>query len=166
MTYTIIREGTYTDTYTSFLGFFQNTDTEVVIPANGGVPFVDWEDLGIASGEILASNDYNNKIVNLTGPKIIDMEEATKIISRIVGHEIKFKKVTLQEWLARHADKALAGTWSTAYPALENGDWEIEDPLLAKLVGKPLVTFEERARKIILGTNKSGDLNLHYNYMQ
>lgn len=166
--YTIIREGTYTDTFPVFLGFFKNSDKEVVLPGNGGVAFVSWDDLAIANAKILASDEYKNKTVNLVGPQIVDMKQATAIVSSILGHEIKFTKVTMEEFLARHAEKVHAKQWSTAYPALEKGDWEINDPLLRQLVGKPLITFEQRAREILLAGEAAeagkSELAKHHNY--
>jgi len=170
LTYTILREGTYTDTFPVFLGFFQNSDTEVVLPSSkGGVPFVAWDDLAIANAKLLASDEYKNQTVNLVGPEIIDMKQATAIVASILGHEIKYTQVTLDEWLARHSDKVHAKQWSTAYPSLEKGDWEIKDPLLRQLVGKPLITFEERARELLTKDNHqkdaAGELGKHHNYM-
>mgnify|MGYP007061226285 CR=1 FL=1 len=43
---------------------------QVVVPGNGGVPFVSVDDLAIANAKLLVSDEYINQTVNLSGAKV------------------------------------------------------------------------------------------------
>jgi len=162
--YTIIREGIYFETYPTFLGFFKPTDTEVLVPGNGGIPLASVDDLAIANAKLLVSDEYVNQTVNLTGPKIQDLAELTSILAEHFRHKIDFKIVSEEEWLAHNADKVHAKPWISTYPALAKGDWAFQDPLLEKLVGRPLETFEQRLKALLSGQEQLEEMHQKHDY--
>ncbi len=43
---------------------------EVVVPGDGGIAWVSWEDLGEATAKIIASGEYKNQTILLSGSKV------------------------------------------------------------------------------------------------
>lgn len=89
--YRIIREGIYSELFPVFLGNFDaNTTNEIVIPADGGIPFVARDDLAEATAKIVVApiKNYENKTILLTGSKLYTLKETTSIISNILGRQI------------------------------------------------------------------------------
>jgi len=150
LSYTIIREGLYSESFRLYIGFFSFNDSEVVVPGDGGVSWVTWNDLGEGNAKIIAENKFVNQTILLSGPKAITLKETTQLVSKYLKREIAFVIVTGEEWLKKHAEKGdLSGGWVSTYPALEKGDAAAVDPLLEEILGRPLVSFEDRLKEII-----------------
>ena len=96
---------------------------QVVIPGDGAVPFVNIEDLGEANARLLlASGEYENQTVHLTGTRAVTIKEIVALLEPIVGHEIKIRNVSEAEWLERHANKGpIANYWVSTYAAIAKG---------------------------------------------
>lgn len=150
MTYTIIREGLYAESYALYLGFFTPKDNEVVVPGDGAISWIAWDDLALGNAKVIASGEYINQTILLSGPKAYTLRETTALVSSILGRKIDFVLVSGEDWLQRHAKKGdLSGGWVSTYPALEKGDAAAIDPLLEKLIGRPLVPFEDRLKALL-----------------
>jgi uncharacterized protein YbjT (DUF2867 family) len=54
LTYTVLREGLYNDSYPLYTGFFDHTkDNEVCVPGDGPIAWVAIEDLGEATAKLM-----------------------------------------------------------------------------------------------------------------
>jgi uncharacterized protein YbjT (DUF2867 family) len=171
--YTIIREGIYSEVFPVFLGYFDaNTTTEIVIPADGGIPFVARDDLGEATAKILVAptDTYENKTIILTGSKTYTLKETASIISKILGRDIPLRFVSLQEYIDRNLkgqDEVWVRLWATTYPALQRGEITRIDPTLEKLLGRQPKPFEQTIKEFL--TNKETDAKeaqLYNKYLQ
>jgi uncharacterized protein YbjT (DUF2867 family) len=74
---------------------------EVALPsADVPEPFVDAEDIADVAVAALTEDGHAGQIYELTGPRLLTMEEAVGEISRATGREIRFVPVTLEEYEA------------------------------------------------------------------
>jgi uncharacterized protein YbjT (DUF2867 family) len=74
---------------------------EVALPS-GDVPepFVDADDIADVAVAALSEDGHAGEVYELTGPRLLTMEEAVGEISRATGREIRFVPVTLEEYEA------------------------------------------------------------------
>lgn len=155
--YTIIREGVYAEAFPVFLGYFDPTTTiEIIVPGDGGISFASRDDLGEATAKLLfLHNDYKNQTILLTGSKAYTLKQVAGLASEILGREIPLRIVSLQEYIDRNLkerDEVWVRLWATTYPALERGEVARVDPTLEKLLGRPLINFEQILKNML--TNK------------
>ncbi|WP_437612100.1 SDR family oxidoreductase [Sorangium sp. So ce834] len=150
ITYTILREGVYMESFPVFLGFFGAGHDEVVVPGDGGVAWAARDDLGEATAKIIAGGGYDDETIALVGPKAYTLEQTTALISSILGREIRFSLVSRDEFVRRNsANGDVARFWASTYPALEAGEASSVDPLLGAVLGRPPVSFESRLRELL-----------------
>ncbi|ORX86011.1 NmrA-like family protein [Basidiobolus meristosporus CBS 931.73] len=158
--YTIIREGSYMESYPAYLGFFETSSGEVIIPGDGRIAFADRNELGEATAKIIAGNEYTNQTVTLTGARAYTLQETTDLLSSYLGIPISFRKVSDSEWLEHNADKrALAEWWISSYTSIERGDCAQVYPDLERLLGRKPTSLEEFLQQRLVDKN-SGDQEL------
>jgi NAD(P)H dehydrogenase (quinone) len=152
--YTIIREGSYMESYPVFLGLYDTSADKVVVPGDGKIAFADRTELGEATANIIASGEHINETVLLTGGKAYSLKETTEILSSILQKEITFHKVSEVEFLEHNADKLdVAKWWVTTYPTIENGGLATVDPTLEKLLGRKPRLFEDMLKDTLSNPN-------------
>ena len=62
------------------------------------IPFVDTDDIADVVVEALIDDKHNRKIYQLTGPRQLTFKQVIEEISTIVGRNIKFDSITLDEY--------------------------------------------------------------------
>jgi uncharacterized protein YbjT (DUF2867 family) len=73
---------------------------EVALPSgNVPEPFVDADDIADVAVAALTEDGHAGEIYELTGPRLLTMEEAVSEISRATGRQIRFVPVTLDEFV-------------------------------------------------------------------
>lgn len=160
ISFTLIREGPYMTSYPLYLGFYETTSDEVVVPGDGKVAFAAREDLGEATAKIIASGKYSGKTVTLTGSKAYSLQEVTHLLSQVLKKDIAFKKVSDEEYLERNRDKRdVAEWWLSTYPTLENGGLATVDPTLEQLLGRKPRQLEDLLKDTLPNAN-AGDQEL------
>jgi uncharacterized protein YbjT (DUF2867 family) len=158
--YTIIREGSYMESYPVYLGLYDTSSDKVVVPGDGKVAFADRAELGEATAKIIASGEYVNETVTLTGDKAYSLKETTEIVSSILQKTISFNTVSTEEFLKHNADKHdVAEWWASTYPTLESGGLAAVDPTLEKLLGRKPRDFAEMLKET-LSNRTAGDQEL------
>lgn len=79
---------------------------EVALPSgNVPEPFVDADDIADVAVAALTEDGHEGELYELTGPRLLTMEEAVGEISRASGREIRFVPVTLKEYGAVLAEQ-------------------------------------------------------------
>ncbi|GAB5586353.1 hypothetical protein Unana1_01253 [Umbelopsis nana] len=160
MYYTIIREGSYMESYPVYLGLYETSSDKVVVPGDGPVAFADRAELGEATAKIIASDKYRGQTVTLTGSRAYTLKETTEILSTVLNKKITFHKVSEAEFLEHNADKRdVAEWWATTYPSLERGELALVDPTLEQLLGRKPRRFEDMLRDT-LTSQDSGNQEL------
>jgi len=153
LVYTIIREGLYTESYHLYAGYFDAKETkEVVVPGDGGVTFVTIDELGEATAKIVAAGEgYENKKLLLSGAKPHTIKDLAALLSTILGREIPVKYVSEEEYVKTFEPKVgeVAKKWATTYRALERGETAVVDSSLPTILGRPLISVEQKLREIL-----------------
>jgi uncharacterized protein YbjT (DUF2867 family) len=153
--YTIIREGIYSEIFPVFLGYFDaNTTNEILLPADGGIPFVARDDLAEVTAKILAApiNTYENKTILLTGSQTYTLKETASIVSNILGREIPIRFVSLEEYINQNLkgqDELWVRLWATTYLALQRGEIARIDPTLEKLLGRKPKPLQQTIKEML-----------------
>lgn len=150
LTYTIIREGIYSESYPLYLGFFDPSSdkTEVAIPndGNGGIAWVPRDELGEGTARLIAeaaggNTIYTNKTILFSGSEALSLSQTAVIISDILNRDIVIKYVKPEEYYSSSTALAKLGPefaklWATTYEALKRGECAAIDPLLEQVIGR------------------------------
>lgn len=162
-TYTVVRQGLYTESYGLYLAFIdlKTPPSEVKIPHDGRGPGISWvkrDELGEGTARLLADYarkpatfPYVNDTLLLSGPQMLSLAESVDCISRVTGKEIKIRPSTVEEWAdqesVKGASKYLAGemamNWATAYDALRRGEGAVVTDHLRRLIRREPESFEK-----------------------
>ena len=62
-------------------------------------PFTDADDIAAVVTEALLDEKHNGKTYELTGPRLLNFEQAVAEIAKITGREIKFQSLSLDEYI-------------------------------------------------------------------
>ncbi|CAF4227978.1 unnamed protein product [Rotaria sp. Silwood2] len=169
--YTIIREGFYSEVFPLFLGHFDaKTTNEIVIPADGGIPFVARDNLAEATAKILIEppNIYQNKTILLTGSKLYTLKETAFIVSKILDRQIPIKIVSFEEYINRNLknqNEVWVRIWATIYLALQRGDLSQIDITLEKILQRSPKSFEQTIKEMLTEKDiedKETQINIKY----
>lgn len=160
ITYTIIREGIYSESFPLYLGFWDPTEysDNVVIPhSDGPIAWVNRDDLGEGTAKIItADSGYENETVLLSGSQAITLTSLAEKITTVLpsNRNVTVNIVSEDEYVSHLSYKqgeGLLRPWSTTYSALGVGELGTIDPLLKKLLGREPVPMIETLKDMLLG---------------
>ena len=169
-TYTIVRQGLYTESYGLYLAFLdlKNPPKELKIPHDGEGPGISWvkrEELGEGTAHLLAEYMKNptnfshiNNTLLLSGPQELSIGQSVESISRVLGKDVKIQQCSIDEWASQDsvngAAKYLAGDmkkhWATAYDALRCGEGAVVTDHLRRLLGREPEGFETTIKGMVI----------------
>ncbi|KAI0645006.1 NmrA-like family protein [Trametes meyenii] len=162
LTYTILREGIYSESYPLYFGFYDPAEgkDEVIVPhADGPIAWVGREDLGEGTAKIMGG--FENETRLLSGSRTITLKEIANKISSLLGRDIRLIVATEGDYVKANVGKHGARgeeeflrKWATTYKALERGELDVVDPLLQQILGRELRPFEDTL-KAMLGLHGS-----------
>ena len=172
MKYVIIREGIYAESWWLYAGFqprdgYEKVDgggvQEInwVIPNDGPVAWVSWDELGKGTARILADyQKYEGQTLSLTGSETRTIRDLAKLVQRETGRKINVKVVGQEEAAKYQKDRQavpeasfwVIDAWATFHDALAAGETSIIDPLLEQLIGRKPRTVEEMAPQLFVNT--------------
>ena len=158
----ILREGIYAESWWLYAGYQPKTLTKAaggekgemtwVVPNDGKVAWVTWEDLGVGTAKILADHQsYLGQSLRLTGPRATRLSDIARMLEEETGFTVNVRFVGREQAKRYHLDKMSAGgggdwvieSWSGWYDGLQAGECEVVDPLLESLLGRPPRGIEE-----------------------
>jgi uncharacterized protein YbjT (DUF2867 family) len=83
---------------------------EVALPAGDTPePFVDADDIADVAVAALTEDGHVGQLYELTGPRLLTFEDAVDEISRAVGREIRYVRVSIDEFAAAAAEQDVPG---------------------------------------------------------
>ncbi|GLA41946.1 hypothetical protein AnigIFM63309_010268 [Aspergillus niger] len=160
--YTVIREGLYSESYPLYTAFFdpkQPVD-EIKIPHDGAGPGIAWvkrEELGEGSAELIKrfvqdpdGFPYRNRKVLLSGPRTLTLGETVAILAKLANHTVRIRQVSVDEF-ARQPQVSSNFTyhgvdhsklWTSTFEAFRRGEGAFVSPLLGELLGREPEDFE------------------------
>lgn len=168
-TYTSIREGLYSESFSLYLGFFDPKEAsdgaEVTIPHDGCGPGVSWvkrDELGEASAKLIAEycgvGQFPQQLVNgkilLSGTREISLRETLEILGKSVGKSFKIRQISIDEYVklpkvADTFDETKARTWATAWEAIRAGEAALITQDLERLLGRKPKEYGETIKDIL-----------------
>ncbi|KAH9831866.1 NmrA-like family protein [Rhodofomes roseus] len=160
LTYTIIREGIYSESYPLYFGFWSASESsdEVVVPhGDGGIAWVNRPDLGEGTARIIAAESgYENRTLLLSGTRIITLSALASTISALLNRPVRLKVVSEDEYVAAHTGRPgprgeadFLRKWATTYRALVRGECAVADPTLKEILGREPTPFDETVREML-----------------
>jgi uncharacterized protein YbjT (DUF2867 family) len=160
--YIVIREGIYAESWWLYAGYQpqtfrkdDKTDIRFVIPNDGPVAWVAWDDLGEGTAKIL--KDYRNYIgqtLCLTGPRTTTISDVAKLVEEQTGRKVQVDIVGRKEAERYHKyeKKSLPEdgfwvieSWAGWHDGIAKGETAVVDPLLEELIGRKPKGIEEMA---------------------
>lgn len=175
VTYTIMRQGIYSESYPIYLGFFdpEHPSAEVALPEDSGrgVAWAARDDLGEAMAKLVHCYAYEaewfpfiNEKVLLSGPEALPLERVAEVVGRLLNKTITIKRVSsIDDYVERYAEAARRDPrvgdhireWATVYEAIGAGECEVVTPELEEWLGRPPEPFEETIKKALLSSRQT-----------
>lgn len=163
--YIVLREGIYSESWWLYAGFqpnpLQKGDTEpitFVIPEDGPVAWVSWDDLGEGTAKILArvatgDREWIGRTLNLTGPRTYTLKDISKLMEKYTGRQVDVKLVGREEAKKYHLqdgkkEEWLVDSWSGWFEAIKDGECAVVDPLLRDLLGREVGGMDGSAKEL------------------
>jgi len=165
MTYTVIREGLYTESIPLYLGLYDvaSKPSEVSIPPgdnDGPVAFTKRDELGEATAKIIKDvmfrgkeSEFVNKSILLAAEPGCSLNSLGELIGKILGTPpVKVNQIPPEEYAAPGSRAAtligspeMAMDWTTTYPAIGRGETSYQGEgadTLEKILGRKPETVE------------------------
>ncbi|KAJ4355978.1 uncharacterized protein N0V89_004003 [Didymosphaeria variabile] len=143
--YTIIREGLYNESWPLYFGYYfrlQDETRQEVVVANGDGP-ISWTaiaDMAFGTAKIITapSDAWKGKTLYLAQSKTWSLEDIARLVSKFQCQDIHLKIVSRKEYedhyVASGTERASVEWWSTTYDALNDGECDIKDDTLEKML--------------------------------
>ncbi|KAJ5603690.1 hypothetical protein N7537_006646 [Penicillium hordei] len=168
-TYTVVRQGLYSESFPLYTAFFDLKDpsNEICIPHDGSGPGLAWakqDELGEATAKLIAQHakdpaafPYLNKTVLLSGPRALSLNETADVLSRVLSKPIKVRQVHVDEYVKQpqvqtgltYGGGNWAPLWATAFDGIRDGECAAVTPLLAQILGREPEQFETTIRNML-----------------
>ncbi|UJR16837.1 hypothetical protein I4U23_003736 [Adineta vaga] len=160
LTYTILREGLYSESYPLYTGFFDyKKDNEVCVPGDGPITWVCLADLGEGTAKLMVNGGHEQETLLLTGSTPITISTVSDMFAKILKRPITFRIVPVNEYIENHVrpgstppyptgEEDFLKKWATSFKALERGESAVADPLLKQVLGRELVPLIDTLTKL------------------
>ncbi|EXJ79702.1 hypothetical protein A1O3_07985 [Capronia epimyces CBS 606.96] len=163
--YVVVREGIYAESWWLYAGYqsqsFKKGDSSeirFVIPNDGPVAWVSWDDLGEATAKIVQHYErYLGQTLNLTGPRTTTLRDIAKLVQRYTGRNVTVEIVGRKaaERYHKYEKKSLPEdrfwaieSWAGWHDAIAQGETATIDPLIGELLGRQPKGIEEIAETL------------------
>lgn len=146
--YTILQNGMYLEMIPVFAGDKFAEKGIIVFPAqNGKASYVLREELAEAAAHILASDDHENKLYQLTNTDSVSFSDIAGELSRVIGKEVSYQSPSVEEFESMLKSFGVTDpyigmfiTWATA---LSQHTMDADDPTLERFLGRKPTTMKQ-----------------------
>lgn len=160
---TILREGLYSESWPLYFGYYhglrEDKRKEVVVAGDGPISWTAIADMAFATAKILAapSEEWAGRTVYLSQKQTRTLRDVSEIVSKIKGEEVKLKVVGKKEHedfyiKEKGMERMAVEWWSTTYDALSDGECDIDDRTLEKMLaeaGRSPKSLEETIEEML-----------------
>lgn len=147
VTYTILRNGWYTENYTGSLGGAVASGAINGSAGNGKVSSATREDYADAAVAVLTSSGHDNKVYELAGDTAWTLPELAAEVSRQTGKNIPYNNLPEADYAAALAAHGFPKDFAAAFASWDVGaskDTLFNDSReLSKLIGRPTTPLSE-----------------------
>ncbi|KAE8415286.1 hypothetical protein BDV36DRAFT_311047 [Aspergillus pseudocaelatus] len=168
VTYTSIREGIYTEAFPIFLNWYPDS-TSVPLPSDGPMALTLRSELGEATARLMIAGGHENETVLLTAEDTIRPSEIVDIINTTTGRQIKFERVSPEEYIQIYGGndkggkpKAFFQQTLTWYEGIEKGELATTHSLMRELLGKEPTKPRDAIRGLL---SEDPNYTWHQNYV-
>lgn len=164
-TFTIIREGFYSESFPMYVGFpdLQNPKCKCRIPYNGSGPGIAWakmDELGEATAKLVRNYhdsgaaglpEYKDQVIMLTGPRAYSLVKTVDILGAALGKKIEIESVDVEDYvkdpiilrnLSPYGQGEVPRKWATTFEAIRRGEAMVTSVRLEELLGRKPESFE------------------------
>lgn len=167
--YVVLREGIYAESWWLYAGFLPQPlpdgDATFVIPSDGKIAWVSWDDLGEATAHILAKlaegqREWVGRTLNLTGPRATTISEIGKLLAKTSKRKVDVNIAGPEEAKRYHLrdgkkEEWLVESWVGWFTGISAGECEVVDPLLEQVLGRASKGIEECAEQLFSPSDDS-----------
>jgi len=143
--YTIIREGLYNESWPLYLGYYyglkEETRKEVVVAGDGPISWTSIADMAFGTARIVAgpSEKWTGKTIYLSQNRNWRLRDVAEMVTEVRQEIVKLKVVSKDEHIRHYVeekgmDRAAVEWWASTYEALEDGECDIQDSTLEKML--------------------------------
>ncbi|RMY83503.1 hypothetical protein D0861_07397 [Hortaea werneckii] len=146
LTYTVIREGLYNESWPLYFGHYDvpgDERSEVPVAGDSKISWTSIPDLGLANAIILTSpsGEWAGRTFYLSQKEAYTLEEVAGMVSKAKAKQLNLKVVSRDEHERyyvqdRKMPEPMIKWWSKTYDALRNNECEIKDSTLEDLLAK------------------------------
>jgi NAD(P)H dehydrogenase (quinone) len=145
--YTALRNGYYVSTLEYFIGAALESGT-LAAPQDGPVSWTAHEDLAEAAVLALTGEaDLDGVTAPLTGPEALDLAGVAKVLSEVSGRTVTRVYMDDEQWVSEMVaggmPRPAAEFMLTMFAASRNGEFNVVDPTLEAVIGRPAKTVHE-----------------------
>ena len=114
------------------------------------IPFVDAEDIAEVASTVLLDDNYNGKIIEITGPELITFKDAVNIIAKVSERTLHFYDISLEQYVDGMRQMQIPNDviWLIEYlfsHVLTNPNNQKISNDVESVLGRPAKTFKEYA---------------------
>ncbi|MCS5715460.1 NAD(P)H-binding protein [Herbiconiux sp. CPCC 205716] len=151
--YTALRNGFYATTLAMHLEGALATGT-VAAPADGPVSWTAHDDLAEAAAILLATeHPEDGPTAPLTASQALDLEAVAAELSTLTGRTITRTVVDDEEWRAGAIERGMPAPAADftlgLYRAARRGEFDVVDPALGELLGRPPLPVASTLRRLL-----------------
>lgn len=168
-TYTVIREGLYSESFPIYTATFDlSSPTNTIrIPHDGSGPGIAWakqDELGEATARICEQYHTSchtfrwiNKTNLLSGPTSLSLSETAKILEGVVENTgVRIEQVSVEEYANQERVVSFfkgdpfgdPAKWTSAFEGVRRGETDVVNGLLEELLGRAPESFEKTVHKM------------------
>ncbi|KAF9041404.1 hypothetical protein BJ165DRAFT_1350106 [Panaeolus papilionaceus] len=97
--YTVLRPTWFAQNFNNFFGHLIRTENAFIsVAGDGKIPFVSVDDIAQAALDGLTSTKPANKEYYVVGPELLTYDEAAKLLSEIIGREIVYRRISVEQY--------------------------------------------------------------------
>ena len=157
--YTILQNGMYQEMIPVFAGQQVGQTGLLYFPAGDGrASYVLREELAEAAAHVLTTDGHLNQVYQLTNTASVSFYEIAQELARVLGKEVTYQSPSVSEFDARLKSGGVPdqyiGMFTMWAMALSQATLDVNDPTLAKLLGRKPTTVQQFLHQAY-GTNET-----------
>lgn len=149
--HTIVRASWFNQNWSESFFLDPILSGEVALPMSDVlIPFVDADDIAEVAATVLLDENYNGKIIEVTGPELVTFKDVINTISKASNRALNFHDITLQQYVEGMKQMQLPNdvVWLIEYlfsHVLTNPNNQKITNGVETVIGRPAKTFLEYA---------------------
>ncbi|MCM2373811.1 SDR family oxidoreductase [Aporhodopirellula aestuarii] len=110
-------------------------------------------DVAAVATSVIQNEIGTTERLDVTGPELIDLHDAARLLSDITGEPVRYEEETIEEaYRSRakfHATKVELDGWISSYKSIAEGEMSIVSDTVQRLTGRPALTPREYLEQLL-----------------